>query len=73
MRSFVLPFAPVQRYVIKYVPTVAAVLGFVTLAVSYRRHNGSLIKVIRRDGGMYYLSAFCMSKCLDDASVIDVI
>jgi hypothetical protein len=48
--------------------TVAAVLGFVTLAVSYRRHNGSLIKVIRRDGGMYYLSAFCTSTIsLDEA------
>jgi hypothetical protein len=35
--------------------TVTACISIATLVVRYRQQNGSLINVIRRDGGIYYL------------------
>ncbi|RXW18122.1 hypothetical protein EST38_g7730 [Candolleomyces aberdarensis] len=38
----------------------ASILGIVTFIVHYRKQKGSLIKVIRRDGGVYYLSTIAL-------------
>ncbi|KAJ2913883.1 hypothetical protein MD484_g6540, partial [Candolleomyces efflorescens] len=38
----------------------AACLGVFTAFVRYRKNNGQLIKVIRRDGGIYYLSTLAV-------------
>lgn len=34
------------------------VVAIVTLVIRYRKQNNSLIKVIRREGGIYYFLAF---------------
>jgi hypothetical protein len=36
--------------------TVLALLGIVTLVIRYKGQDGRLIQVIRRDGGLHYLS-----------------
>jgi hypothetical protein len=47
---------------------VATGLGVLTAFIRYRKNNGQLIKVIRRDGGVYYLStlgersSYCYAK-----------
>jgi hypothetical protein len=36
--------------------SLALIVGLVTLVVRYRKQNHNLIRVIRREGGMYYIS-----------------
>ncbi|TEB21339.1 hypothetical protein FA13DRAFT_1799994 [Coprinellus micaceus] len=39
-----------------YIKTVLALLGIFALVTRYRGHSGDLVKVIRRDSGLHYLS-----------------
>ncbi|TEB20085.1 hypothetical protein FA13DRAFT_1743458 [Coprinellus micaceus] len=39
---------------------LAALVGFVTISIRYRKQDHSLIRVIRREGGMYYISALVL-------------
>lgn len=36
--------------------TVLLILAIITVTVRYKGHNGRLFEVIRRDGGLYYIT-----------------
>ena len=49
-------------------------MGVITLAVRYKGQSGRLIQVIRRDGGVYYLSLLgmpCQSVTLDVLTICE--
>ncbi|TEB28628.1 hypothetical protein FA13DRAFT_774572 [Coprinellus micaceus] len=46
----------VRAYVNLVTTTLLSLMGVITLAVRYRGQGGRLIQVLRRDGGVYYLS-----------------
>ncbi|KAF6744577.1 hypothetical protein DFP72DRAFT_928381 [Ephemerocybe angulata] len=48
---------PIAAYIAFARAIVIAIVAVVTLFVRYRRHNSSLINVVKREGGMYYISA----------------
>ncbi|KAF6742454.1 hypothetical protein DFP72DRAFT_938179 [Ephemerocybe angulata] len=45
----------VYNYVVLSRTAITAALSIATLAIRYRRQEGSLINVIRQDGGVYYI------------------
>ncbi|RXW14040.1 hypothetical protein EST38_g11813 [Candolleomyces aberdarensis] len=64
--NFQMPSKITQNYwiVLRYVnlsrTAITACISIATLIIRYRRQNGSLINVIRRDGGMYYLGTIAI-------------
>ncbi|KAF6765573.1 hypothetical protein DFP72DRAFT_1162462 [Ephemerocybe angulata] len=50
----------ISDYLIISGTIVAALLGVLTIVIRYRSQSNSLINVIRRDGGMFYLSALAL-------------
>ncbi|KAF6755198.1 hypothetical protein DFP72DRAFT_1169812 [Ephemerocybe angulata] len=53
-------YEKISDYLIISGTIVAALLGVLTIVIRYRSQNNSLINVIRRDGGMFYLSALAL-------------
>ncbi|KAJ2926570.1 hypothetical protein H1R20_g10528, partial [Candolleomyces eurysporus] len=64
--NFQMPSKVTQNYwiVLRYVnlsrTAITACISIATLIIRYRRQNGSLINVIRRDGAIYYLGTIAI-------------
>ncbi|TEB21692.1 hypothetical protein FA13DRAFT_1741612 [Coprinellus micaceus] len=52
--------AVIASYIIFARTCLALIVGLATLVVRYRKQNHNLIRVIRREGGMYYISTLIL-------------
>ncbi|KAF6765575.1 hypothetical protein DFP72DRAFT_1058162 [Ephemerocybe angulata] len=53
-------YRKINDYLVIVGTVVAALLGVATIVMRYRNQQSSLINVIRRDGGIFYLSAIAL-------------
>ncbi|TEB21695.1 hypothetical protein FA13DRAFT_1819370 [Coprinellus micaceus] len=62
--NFLLPQRPdlqaISSYIVFSRTSLALIVGLVTLFVRYRKQNNKLIKVIRREGGIFYFSTLIL-------------